>query len=214
VSAAAYVRVSSKSQSDRTQRAAIRRAAAARGDEIAAWYAETRSGRVGARPELERVREAARRGEVRRLYVFAVDRLTRRGIADTFRLVDELRRFGCVVISLADGLDFEGPTGELTLAVFAWCAQFEARRLGERVAAARVRVEASGGKWGRPRRLTPLEAEKALVLRVKEKRSIRQIAQALKVPRSTLERVLSQKGAYNPTPKNPGLKKAEPVPSQ
>ena len=40
----AYVRVSSDGQSDRTPRAASRRAAAARGDDVRLWYAEPASG--------------------------------------------------------------------------------------------------------------------------------------------------------------------------
>lgn len=205
--------MSSKTQSERTQRSAIKRAAAARGDDVALWFAETRSATSGPRPELERLREAARRGEVRRLYVFALDRLTRRGILEAFRLVDELRRFGCVVVSLTDPIDPDSPTADIQLAMFAWAAQFEARRLGERVAAARQRVEASGGRWGRPRRLAPLEAEKARNLKSKGK-SIRWIAAAMKVPRSTVAAALSEKGAYRPRPKNPGLKKTDPRPSE
>ena len=215
----AYVRVSSDGQSDRTQRAAIKRAAAARGDDVRLWFAETASGTRGARPELERVREAARRGELRRLYVFAVDRLTRRGVPEMFRIVEELRRFGCVVISLSDPLDFDGPAGELTLAVFAWCAKQEARRLGERISAARQRVEAAGGAWGRPRRMTPEQAKKAAVLKSKGK-SVRYISAALKIPRATVGDALRSPSEKPPltngsaTAKKPGLKKADPRPSE
>ena len=215
----AYVRVSSDGQSDRTQRAAIRRAAAARGDDVRLWYAETASGVRGARGELERVREAARRGELRRLYVFALDRLTRRGIAEMFRIVDELRRFGCVVISLSDPIDPDNPAAEIILAVFAWAAKQEARRLGERISAARQRVEAAGGAWGRPRRMTSELAKKAALLKSKGK-SIRYISAALKIPRATVGdalRLPSEKptlsGRRSPSRK-PGLKKTDPRPSE
>ncbi|MGO9834567.1 MAG: recombinase family protein [Polyangiaceae bacterium] len=40
---AAYIRVSSRTQDHATQRAAIERAAAARGDSITTWYSEKRS---------------------------------------------------------------------------------------------------------------------------------------------------------------------------
>lgn len=183
---AAYVRVSSDGQSDRSQRSAIRRAAAARGHDVARWYAETASATdTGPRLELERVRLAAKRGELARLYVFALDRLTRRGIPEMFRLVHELARHGCLVISLNDPFDFEGPAGELLLAVAAWGAKQEARRLGERMRAARARVEAAGGAWGRPRRMTAELAARVWALRAKGK-SVRQIAVALKIPRATV----------------------------
>ncbi|MBI5544801.1 MAG: recombinase family protein, partial [Deltaproteobacteria bacterium] len=44
--AAAYVRVSSKAQDHATQRAAIDRAASARGDTITEWFAEKLSGKT------------------------------------------------------------------------------------------------------------------------------------------------------------------------
>jgi len=75
VSVAAYVRVRSKSQDTAMPRAAIERAATARGDTVALWFSEQRSGRTIARPELDRLRQAAREGHFRKLYVFRLDRL-------------------------------------------------------------------------------------------------------------------------------------------
>jgi DNA invertase Pin-like site-specific DNA recombinase len=51
------------------QEHAVQRAAAARGDVIAKWYSEKRSGTVLARPELDRVRADARAGRIAKLYV-------------------------------------------------------------------------------------------------------------------------------------------------
>lgn len=208
---AAYVRVSSKSQDDRSQRAAIRRAAGARGDTIARWYAEKASATRNDRPELGALREAARRGELRRLYVFRLDRLTRTGIRDTLALLHELEGAGCQVVTIADGFSLEGPARDVIVAVMAWAAQMERAALGERISAARARVEASGKAWGRPRRLDyDRLAKKAWDMKVKENRSIRAIAVALKIPRSSVSDMLSGK----PTPSDnsarrekPGLKK-------
>src|SRR5690348_8209640 len=87
---AAYVRVSSKAQDLGMQRGAVERAAAARGDVVDVWYAEKKSARTLARPELDRLRVDARSGLVRKLYLFRLDRLTRSGIRDTFEVVEEL----------------------------------------------------------------------------------------------------------------------------
>ena len=54
MTATAYLRVSSKTQDFPTQRAAIERAASARGDSIGTWYAEKKSGKSLTRPELDR----------------------------------------------------------------------------------------------------------------------------------------------------------------
>ena len=117
--AAAYLRVSSKSQDHATQRSAVERAASARGDAITAWYAEKQSGRTMARAELQRLRADARAGHVGRLFVFRLDRLTRSGIRDTFELVEELRAHGVDIVSVADGFDLNGPAAEVVLAVMA-----------------------------------------------------------------------------------------------
>src|SRR6266849_6224685 len=82
-SAAAYVRVSSRSQDHAMQRHAVERAAAARGDEVRVWYSEKRSAKVLARPVLDRLRADVRAGKVSKLYVYRLDRLTRSGVRDT-----------------------------------------------------------------------------------------------------------------------------------
>lgn len=185
--AAAYVRVSSNGQSLAAQSDAIRRAARARGDELGRWFREKVSARSLDRPELGALREAVRRGEVRKLYVFRIDRLSRSGIRDTLALLDELGRGGCELVTVADGFELAGPARDVVLAVISWAAQMERAALGERISAARARVERAGGRWGRPRR--EVDVARARELAAKGK-SVRQIAVALKVPRTTLARAL------------------------
>jgi DNA invertase Pin-like site-specific DNA recombinase len=205
VTVAAYVRVSSRSQNYATQVETIKRASEARGDEIGAWHVEKKSASKLDRPVLNRVRELARGGEIQRLYVFRLDRLARTGVRDLLTVLDELRGGGCRVVSLADGFDLEGPASDVVVAVLAWAAQMERLALGERIAAARARIEAKGGAWGRPRRLTTEQVDK-IQQRHKAGRSIRQISVALKVPRSTVAEVVSGKGAYGPPRPKPKKK--------
>jgi DNA invertase Pin-like site-specific DNA recombinase len=188
---AAYVRVSSKAQDHATQRAAIERVAAARGDSIAAWYAEKQSGKTMTRAELQRLRDDARAGHVLRLYVFRLDRLTRSGIRDTFELVEELRAHGVDVVSVSDCFSLDGPASEVVLAVMAWAAKMERLATAERISAARERVEAEGGRWGRPKRLGQAEVERALAMRG-DGQSVRGIAVAMHVPRSTIARAIAR----------------------
>lgn len=204
MNATAYIRVSSRAQDHATQRASIERAAAARGDTIGSWYAEKRSAKLLARPELDKVRVDARAGLVPRLYVFRLDRLTRSGIRDTFELVEELTRHGCKIITVSDGFDMEGPAAEVVLAVMAWASKMERLAINERISAARERLEAAGRPWGRPRRMDNDTLARALVMR-HEGRSVRQTAMALKVPRATLARTLaaSQKVGAPQAPMEP-----------
>jgi DNA invertase Pin-like site-specific DNA recombinase len=189
VNAAAYIRVSSRSQDDGMQRSAIERVAGVHGDTIGRWYAEKRSAKTLARDELRRLRDDARAGHVRRLYVFKLDRLARSGIRDTFEVVEELRASGVEIVTVADGFSLDGPAAEVVLAVMAWAAKMERLAIGERIAAARERIEAEGGRWGRPSRVDRATRERAAELRA-EGKTVREIARTLHVPRSTIARAI------------------------
>ena len=102
-------------------------------------------------------------------------------------VVEDLRAHGCEVVSIADGFDLAGPAAEIVLAVLAWAAKSERAAINERISAARERVEAEGGKWGRPPSFTEQDRVKVVAMR-REGRTIREIAMALKVPRSTVAR--------------------------
>lgn len=192
--AVAYLRVSSKAQDHATQRSSIERAAEARGDHLAELYAEKRSGKTLARPELDRLRSDARAGKVRRLYVYRLDRLARSGIRDTLEVVAELRSHGCQIVTVADGFDLDGPAAEIILAVMAWAAQMERLAINERISAARERLASEGRPWGRPSRLTPHDRARIRELHAQGK-TIREIAVATRTPRSTVARALSHKPA-------------------
>ncbi|SRR5579883_1402275 len=203
--ASAYIRVSSRSQDHASQRSAIERAAAARGDEVAQWYAEKKSAKTMAREELKKLLADVRAGGLRgqRLYIFRLDRLTRTGIADTLTTLEELRTHGVETVSVADGFDLSGPHAEIIVAVMSWAAKMERLAIGERISAARERVEAEGGHWGRPRRVDTPTLKRAREMRAAGK-SLRQIAIALKIPRSTIAGALaapSEKPGAAKTPK-------------
>ncbi len=202
---AAYLRVSTKGQSLAMQRDAIQRAAQARGTPIDVWFSEKVGGGADAvRIQLTALRASVQLGTFDRLFVYRLDRLSRGGIRSTLAILDELKANGCRVESVADGFSLEGPASEVVLAVLAWAAQMERAAIGERIAAARTRVEASGGSWGRPRRVDDDTVAKVRAL--SQSRTVRQIAVALKIPKSTVGAILSEKGAY----KRPRAKALKP----
>lgn len=187
---AAYIRVSSKSQNLATQRDALQRAAKARGDRISSWYSERVSTR-NERPELNRLKEDIRGGRFAKVYVYRLDRLSRGGICETVNLVTTFREQGCLVESISDGFSLAGPVADVVLAVLAWAAQMERAAIQERVASARKRVEAAGGNWGRPRRVTPALEERIISMR-RKKRSLRYIATELDLPVSTVHAAVAR----------------------
>jgi DNA invertase Pin-like site-specific DNA recombinase len=196
--ASAYLRVSSRAQDLAMQKLAIERTAIVRGDNVANWYSEKRSAKTIARPELNRLRDDARAGRVRRLYLYRLDRLARSGIRDTFEVVEELRRHGVELVTVSDGFDLNGPAAEVVLAVMAWAAKMERLAINERISAARERLESEGRPWGRPTRLVAADLERIRAYRT-EGRSLRQISVAMKVPLATVARAIRREQAPNRT---------------
>jgi hypothetical protein len=91
------------------------------------------------------------------------------------------------------------PAAEVVLAVMAWAAKMERLATAERIAAARERVEAEGGRWGRPQRMARADVFRAQAMRAAG-RSIREIAIALKHPRSTVAETLKRASAPSDKP--------------
>lgn len=182
---AAYARVSTPEQGIELQRGSIERRAGNDGVSEIAWYSEQRSGRSWVRPELERLLDAARQGRHTRVYVWRLDRLTRRGPHDTLNVVQTLRGAGVELVSVTEGFDFSGAVGELLVSMLGFAARLEMEAQMERQQSARERMAAEGRAWGRPPKMPAETAEKIRALRA-EGRSIRSIAMAVKVPRSSV----------------------------
>jgi len=188
---AAYLRVSTSGQDTELQRQAIERAALARGDAELAWFEDTGSGRSWERPALAQLKAAIFRGEVGRLYVFKLDRLSRMGVVDTSKLVGAIHAAGCELISLSEGFDFASPgVGALLVAMLAFAAELEWSAQQDRLTAARETRRRAGKSWGRPPKNSGALRARILELRG-EGRSIRAISMALKVPKSTVQDCIS-----------------------
>jgi putative DNA-invertase from lambdoid prophage Rac len=150
---AAYLRVSTPQQSEGLQREAIQRAAGARGEPIDLWVTEKASGQRVDRPELDALREMARRGELSALWVFRLDRLAR-GAVFLLNVVEELKNNGCRVVTV-EGIDTGSAWAHVVLAVLGTAADIELDALRERMAGARAKAEKAGKRWGRPPAGTP-----------------------------------------------------------
>ena len=187
---ALYIRTSTTDQDGQAQIHALRRAAEARGSlDVKEFIDLGHSGAKASRPALDALRAATRKGEVRQVLVFALDRLGR-SLRDLLLLLDDLAASGCSVISLREAIDLSTPTGRLLVHLIASLAEFERELIRDRVRAGLARVKATGrtrsGKAiGRPRRDVDLQAVAALRA---AGRNWREVAVALKVPTRTLHR--------------------------
>lgn len=201
----AYVRVSSRGQDFAMQKSAIE-AALPKGTEPM-WYSERLSAKTNDRPELLRLVADLRMGGTTDLWVFKLDRLCRTGVGDTFRLISELRAAKVTLHAVADGLvirpDREDIASECYVFALGLAARLERAAINDRIAGARAHMEANGRSWGRPSRVDRETLARARKMRV-EGRSIRAIATALKIPRSTIAGALalSEKHALARPPQN------------
>ncbi|MBI4306057.1 MAG: recombinase family protein [Chloroflexi bacterium] len=94
--------------------------------------------------------EAARRREFDVLLVWALDRLTRRGVEHLCTLMRRFDEAGVRVISLQEPwTEVGGELRELLVAVTAWAARFESQRISQRTKAGLARRKAQGLPVGR-----------------------------------------------------------------
>src|SRR5579871_4269654 len=85
------------------------------------------------------------------LLVWALDRLTREGVAETFEYIKRLTSHGIRFVSFTEEhFRTTGPAGELMIAVAAWIAKQERVRISERVRAGLNRAKERGTRSGKP----------------------------------------------------------------
>ena len=114
-------------------------------------YTEQASGRQTNRPVLRAMLHDAAMHVFQVLVLFRLDRLSRGGIHEMFRILKALDDHGVRVYSVGESwFDADSPARELVLAVLAWAAEFESKAIGERVAAGIAARRAEAGRKGRP----------------------------------------------------------------
>ncbi len=110
-------------------------------------YEEKASGSKADRPELARMMEHLRKGDI--IVIWKLDRLGR-SLRNLIDLVESFKNIGVELVSLQDSVNTATPTGKLTFAIFAALAEFERDIIRERtnagLAAARARGKSGGRK--------------------------------------------------------------------
>src|SRR3984957_16905081 len=152
-------------------------------------YQEKASGAKTERPELMKLLDTARKGDV--VIVWKLDRLARslRQLIDTTVLLSER---GVELHSLTENINTTTPSGKLTFHIFAALAEFERDILRQRVTAGLKAARRRGRVGGRPRALDESDLKKARALLRSGEYTKVQVSQELDVSRHTLWRALSQ----------------------
>lgn len=151
---ALYARVSTKDKGQDTenQLAQLREFCVASGYTIVTEFVDQVSGKHSDREQLKRMFAAAARRQFDILVTWALDRLSREGVAKTFDHIKCLRSFGVEYISYSEPhFRTTGPAGELMIAVAAWIAEQEHKRISERTKAGLEKARRHGRIGGRRR---------------------------------------------------------------
>ena len=97
------------------------------------------------RPQLTRLLEAVKKGEISKILVTKLDRLSRR-LLHLLELIESFHQINVSFISISEAFDTNTPAGRLTLQVLGAVAEFERERIRERVFENMYHA-ASHGKW-------------------------------------------------------------------
>jgi DNA invertase Pin-like site-specific DNA recombinase len=179
-----YARVSTKDQNLALQNDALVK----EGCEL--FFEEKASGAKADRPELRRMIDQLRKGDI--VIIWKLDRLGR-SLRDLVNLVTEIQDKGAGLKSLNDSIDTTTPQGKLTFHLFAALAEFERDIISERTKAGLEAARARGRKGGRPKGLSKEARDKAIIARSlyeKQEMSVTEICQYLGVARSTFYKYL------------------------
>ena len=178
-----YARVSTDAQETHLQMDALSKAKCSR------VFQEKVSGANAERPELLKLLDTARKGDI--VIVWKLDRLARslRQLIDTTIMLNER---GVELHSLTENINTTTPSGKLTFHIFAALAEFERDILRQRVNAGLKAARRRGRVGGRPKALGDSELKKARALLQSGEYSKVQVARELEVSRHTLWRALAQ----------------------
>jgi len=148
-------------------------------------FADKISGSKRTRPELDRMLEQLRDGDV--VTVTKYDRLAR-SLKDLLEIVEAIRERGAGFRSLAEDIDTTTPAGRLVFHVFASIAQFERERISERTKEGLASARKRGRIGGRPPALSVIQKDEVRRMRDEDQRAISEIARLFKVSERTVRR--------------------------
>ena len=190
VRAALYARVSTNGHGQDTglQLDELRQVAAQRGWLATEYVDEGISGAKASRPALDDMMAAARKGDVDIVLVWRFDRFAR-STRHLLQALEEFRQLDVEFISLRENIDTSTPMGRAVFTIVAAVAELERELISERVRAGVQRARRQGKQFGRPRRQLDLRAARLLL---GQGHSVREVADLLGFPRTTLRRRLKE----------------------
>ena len=177
-----YARVSTEDQKLTIQLEALKKGGCTR------IFREKVSGSYRDRPELNRMLDQLRHGDV--ITVWKLDRLARstRNLLEIVEMIDNAgARFQSISEPWADTTTH---AGKMIMTIFAGIAEFERDLIRERTGAGRVDAQKRGVRFGRPKKMNGEQQNLAKRL-LKEGKSVSEVAHTFSVHPATLYRILA-----------------------
>lgn len=146
-----YLRVSTGSQSYDSQYHALKEYCDRNGYKDVQFLEETASGSKQRRPVLDNIIENVKKGKVKTILCWRLDRLAR-SIFHLSYLLDLLGKHGCAFVSVTDLIDTSNssPTSAFQIHILGAVSQLERSLIRERVVAGLKAARAKGRFGGRP----------------------------------------------------------------
>ncbi len=178
-----YARVSTNEQDTTTQVAALKAAGCER------IFREKASGGRWERPELHKLLEQLRKGDV--LVVWKLDRLSR-SLRDVLTLMERIQEAKAGFRSLTEAIDTTTPAGRMMMQMVGSFAEFERAMLRERTKAGLESARKQGPIGGRRPKLLPQQQTEIVRMVIKGKQTAADAARLFNVHPATISRLLAQ----------------------
>src|SRR6266852_5865643 len=176
-----YAHVSSNEQDTAAQVAALK---AAKCERI---YREQASGGRWDRPELQRLLDRLRKGDV--LVVWKLDRLSR-SLRDVLTLMERIQEAKAGFRSLTEAIDTTTPAGRMMMQMVGSFAEFERAMLRERTRAGLESARDEGRIGGRRPKLLPPQQTEVLKMVTQGKKTAADAARLFNVHPATISRLI------------------------
>lgn len=181
-----YARVSTNEQDTATQVSTLKKV----GCQLI--FKENASGGRWERPELHRLMDQLRKGDV--LVVWKLDRLSR-SLKDVLILMDRVQEKGAGFRSLTEAIDTTTPAGRMMMQMVGSFAEFERAMLRERTKAGLDAARKAGRIGGRRPKLKPHQQTEITKMVSKGKKTAADAARLFGVHPATISRILAKKCA-------------------
>ena len=178
-----YARVSTDIQETDLQMDALKRAKCVR------FYEEKASGAKADRPELMRLLDNARKGDV--VVVWKLDRLSR-SLKDVLVLMEQIAKAGAGFRSLTEAIDTTSPAGRMMMQIVGAFAEFERALLRERTRNGLEVARNQGRIGGRRSKLKPAQQQEIVRLVNSGQKSAADAARLFEVHPATVTRILQR----------------------